>query len=67
MKGEVIFFSDIKGYGFIAQEDGTDVFVHQTAIKMDGFRTLKPGQKVEYQLGKNNKGPIAIDVVPLEG
>lgn len=66
MIGEVIFFSDQKGYGFIRQEDGTDIFVHQTAIRMEGYRTLAKGQKVEYQIGQNAKGKIAVDVVPGE-
>lgn len=58
--GKVKWFSDQKGYGFIAREEASDVFVHHTAIDMDGFRTLRQGEDVEYQLKEGTKGPQAI-------
>ncbi len=58
--GKVKWFSDQKGYGFIAREEESDVFVHHTAIEMDGFRTLRQGEDVEYQLKDGTKGPQAI-------
>ena len=48
--GTVKWFNDAKGYGFISQEGGDDVFVHHTAIQMDGFRTLKEGERVEFDV-----------------
>lgn len=65
-KGKVKWFSDQKGYGFIAREDSTDVFVHHTAIMMEGFRTLKQGEDVRYELRDGDKGPQAVNVVRLE-
>lgn len=58
--GKVKWFSDQKGYGFIAREEASDVFVHHTAIEMDGFRTLRQGESVQYQLKDGTKGPQAI-------
>lgn len=58
--GKVKWFSDQKGYGFIAREEASDVFVHHTAIEMDGFRTLRQGEDVEYQLKEGAKGPQAV-------
>lgn len=58
--GKVKWFSDQKGYGFIAREEASDVFVHHTAIEMDGFRTLRQGEDVEYQLKEGTKGPQAV-------
>lgn len=60
--GKVKWFSDQKGYGFIAREEASDVFVHHTAIDMDGFRTLRQGEDVEYQLKEGTKGPQAVMV-----
>jgi CspA family cold shock protein len=65
-RGTVKWFSDQKGYGFIARESGPDVFVHHTAIQMKGFRTLKEGETVCYDLLEGAKGLQAINVVPLE-
>ena len=63
--GTVKWFNDAKGYGFIAPEDGgKDVFVYFSAITMDGFKTLKPGQRVEFVTGESPKGPQAQSVVP---
>lgn len=62
MKGKVKFFEEKKGYGFIEKEDGQDVFVHYTAIKADGFRKLKKGQDVVFDIKTTDKGPQAINV-----
>jgi len=61
--GKVKWFNDQKGYGFITQENGPDVFVHHTAIQSDGFRTLEQGQAVEFELTQGAKGPRAEKVV----
>lgn len=61
--GTVKWFNDQKGYGFIAPEDASkDVFVHHTAIQMDGFRTLKEGQRVSFEIEEGQKGPQAAKV-----
>lgn len=60
--GTVKWFNETKGYGFIEQEGGKDVFVHYTAIRMDGYRTLKEGQSVEYTLMETPKGLQAAEV-----
>ena len=62
--GTVKWFNETKGYGFIAQEDGPDVFVHFSAIQGDGFKTLTDGQKVEFTVTDSQKGPQAENVVP---
>lgn len=63
--GRVKWFSDQKGYGFIARDDSPDVFVHHTAIQMDGFRTLHQGEEVHYELLEGSKGPQAVNVVRI--
>ncbi len=63
--GTVKWFNVEKGYGFIEQENGEDVFVHFTAIQGDGFRTLEEGQKVEFEIVQGNRGPQAANVVRL--
>ncbi len=64
-QGTVKWFNDSKGFGFIAPSDGgNDLFVHMSEIKMDGFKTLKDGQNVEYTEGSTEKGPCATNVVP---
>ncbi|HID08147.1 MAG TPA: cold-shock protein [Armatimonadetes bacterium] len=60
--GRVKWFSDKKGYGFIERDDGEDVFVHYTAIRGRGFRTLKEGQTVEFEIEDTAKGPRAANV-----
>ncbi|MCL5291645.1 MAG: cold shock domain-containing protein [Actinobacteria bacterium] len=62
MLGTVKWFSAEKGYGFIEREDGDDVFVHFSAIDMDGFRTLEEGQKVEFEIVQGERGPQAANV-----
>ena len=60
--GTVKWFNDAKGYGFSSQEGGEDVFVHHTAIQMDGFRTLKEGERVEFDVTQGPKGLQAANV-----
>ena len=60
--GTVKWFNDAKGFGFISQEGGEDVFVHHTAISMDGFRTLKEGERVEFDVVQGPKGLQAANV-----
>ncbi|MHB8999937.1 MAG: cold-shock protein [Thermoanaerobaculia bacterium] len=62
--GTVKWFNDAKGYGFIVGTNGEDVFVHYTAIQADGFRTLKEGATVEYDLTNGPMGLLAQNVVP---
>ncbi|MCL4497821.1 MAG: cold-shock protein [Candidatus Acidulodesulfobacterium ferriphilum] len=61
-QGKVKWFNDSKGFGFIEQENGQDVFVHYSAITQDGFKTLTEGQKVEFEITNGAKGPQAINV-----
>ncbi len=60
--GKIKWFNDNKGYGFISQEGGPDVFVHFSAIEMDGFKTLKEGQEVEFEMTNGDKGLQATKV-----
>ena len=62
MKGKVKWFKAEKGYGFIEGEDGTDVFVHFSAINMDGYKVLEEGQSVEFDVIDGAKGPQAAEV-----
>ncbi len=65
IKGTVKWFNETRGFGFIEQESGPDVFVHFSAIQGDGFRTLADGQQVEFTVTDGQKGPQAENVVPL--
>ena len=62
MTGKVKWFNAAKGYGFITGDDGKEVFVHFSAIQVDGFKTLDEGQAVEYEVNDGEKGPQAVDV-----
>ena len=65
-QGTVKWFNADKGFGFIAPDDGTaDVFVHHSAIEMDGYRVLQDNQRVEYTAGQGTKGPQAEQVRPI--
>ena len=64
-KGVVKWFNENKGYGFIQREDGPDVFVHFSAIDGSGFRSLKEGQEVEFEITQGQKGPQASNVKAL--
>ncbi len=61
-QGKVKFFNAEKGYGFITQDDGDDVFVHFSNIDGTGYRTLDEGQSVEFEIGPGRKGPEALNV-----
>ena len=64
-QGTVKWFYDSKGYGFITPSDGgKDLFVHKNEIKMEGFKTLKEKQEVNFEEGVSDKGPCAINVIP---
>lgn len=63
--GKVKFFNESKGFGFIEQENGPDVFVHFSAIQGDGFRTLADGQSVSFTVEQGQKGPEAKNVTAL--
>ncbi|MFQ5780125.1 MAG: cold-shock protein [Nitrospiria bacterium] len=64
-KGRVKWFNASKGFGFITQEDGNDIFVHFTAIQGEGFRTLEEGQEVEFDVSTGEKGPQAANVTKV--
>ena len=65
MRGTIKWFNNSKGYGFIGRDDGPDVFVHYSSIEGDGFRSLKDGEKVEYEQVEGNKGLSALHVKRL--
>lgn len=64
-QGTVRWFNNRRGYGFIECEDGDDVFVHHSAIQMEGYRTLREGQHVQFTVEQGAKGPEATNVVPV--
>lgn len=65
MKGTVKWFNNQKGYGFLSDESGNDVFVHYSGLSMDGFKSLEEGQDVEFDVVDGAKGPQATNVVRL--
>jgi CspA family cold shock protein len=65
LEGTVKWFNESKGFGFIESEEGKDVFVHFSAIQSDGFKTLREGQKVRFEIVDGQKGPAAANVVAL--
>ena len=62
MQSRVKWFDNVKGYGFIESTDGQDIFVHYKQIDGDGYKTLREGQQVEFELSKGEKGPLAVNV-----
>jgi CspA family cold shock protein len=64
-EGKVKWFSEQKGFGFIEQEDGPDVFVHFSAINASGFKTLKEGDRVTFDIEQGKKGPFAANVIVI--
>jgi CspA family cold shock protein len=64
-EGTVKWFNDAKGFGFIEQDGGKDVFVHHTAIQADGFKSLDEGARVQFDIVDGEKGPAAANVVKL--
>jgi CspA family cold shock protein len=65
MQGKVKWFNAEKGFGFIEQDGGGDVFVHFSAIQTEGFKTLEEGQEVEFDVVEGNRGPQAANVVKI--
>ena len=65
VSGTVKWFNESKGYGFISQDTGPDVFAHFSAIQSSGFRTLQEGQRVEFTVTEGEKGPQASNIVPV--
>lgn len=65
MKGTVKWFNNQKGYGFISDEEGNDVFVHYSGLNMEGFKTLDEGAEVEFEVVNGAKGPQATNVTKL--
>jgi len=64
-EGTVKWFSNRKGYGFIEKDEGGDLFVHHSAITMDGYRTLEEGERVSFEIEDGDRGPAAKDVKRL--
>lgn len=66
MKGKVKWFNAEKGFGFITDENGNDIFVHFSEIKMDGYKTLEEGEKVQFDIQETPKGDLAQNVTVIE-
>jgi CspA family cold shock protein len=66
MKGTVKWFDTAKGYGFITTDEGKELFIHYSSIKTEGFKQLKRGQKVEFEIIEGDRGPQASEVIALE-
>ena len=64
-QGTVKWFNNKRGWGFIVKEDGDDIFVHYSAIKGEGFKTLDEGQLVQFEIEEGDKGPAAANVEPV--
>lgn len=64
-EGRVKWFNESKGFGFIQQDNGPDVFVHYSSIKSDGFKTLAEGQRVQFDIVEGDRGPKAVNVVKI--
>ncbi len=67
IEGSVKWFNDSKGYGFIQQDGGKDIFVHHTAIQMQGFKSLQEGERVTFEIVEGPKGPAASNVIKMAG
>ncbi len=65
MKGTVKWFNNQKGFGFLCDENGKDIFVHYSGIQMEGFKSLEEGAAVEFDVIESEKGPQAVNVVKL--
>jgi len=65
LEGKVKWFNEAKGFGFIQQDNGSDVFVHFSSIKSEGFKTLAEGQRVQFDIEQGDRGPKAVNVIKL--
>ena len=65
-KGTVKWFNNQKGYGFISDEEGKDIFVHYSGLNMEGYKSLEEGQKVEFEVVDGSKGPQATNVTKID-
>lgn len=65
LKGVVKWFNNLKGYGFLGRDDGPDVFVHYRAITGEGYKALREGDKVEFDIVEGDKGPQAANVIKI--
>ena len=65
-EGTVRWFNNAKGFGFLGRDDGPDVFVHYSAVQSDGYKSLKEGEPVQYEVVQGEKGPQADKVIPIK-